>query len=99
MKITASNACHAYVDESFLLRVSKNKRLYMRRTLENGKTQKRWKCQETENTHAPMKQRTPCQTEKKNNFPPLKISHCYDNLVVIPSLSALAPKLLTFRDN
>lgn len=46
----------------------------MRRTLENGKTQKRWKCQETENTHAPMKQRKPCQTEKKHfstteNFP------------------------------
>ena len=40
----------------------------MRRTLENGKTQKRWKCQETENTHAPMQQRKPCQTEKKNHF-------------------------------
>lgn len=74
MKITVSNACLVYVDESSLLRVSKNKRLNMRRTLENGKTQKRWKCQETENTHAPMKQRKPCQTEKKHfstteNFP------------------------------
>ena len=69
MKITASNACHAYVDESFLLRVSKNKtENNLRRTLENGKTQKRWKCQETENTHAPMQQRKPCQTEKKKTL-------------------------------